>query len=171
MSNLDIWNTFLIFLQTQWHFYFDLHMSTILLKWKMEKEDSVKEREREWKNPREWVWIERGTTRLHWEEKVKLLAILYCSIYFFRFIKMSDQALRKMVYKCRTLKHYDRKEIKDNIKKIKFKMVAGEQFSISLSFRVNSRFNFNHTQKHELILMALWKKNCLKYPNKKISRK
>lgn len=43
--------------------------------------------------------------------------------------------------------------IKNNIKKIKFKMVDGDQLSISLSFRVNSNFNFNSTQKHKLILM------------------
>ena len=37
-------------------------------------------------------------------------------------------------------------------------MVDGDQLFISLLFRVNSRFNFNYTQKHELILMACMEK-------------
>lgn len=37
-------------------------------------------------------------------------------------------------------------------------MVDGDQLFISFLFRVNSRSNFNYTQKHELIFMACMEK-------------
>lgn len=43
-------------------------------------------------------------------------------------------------------KKYNQKDSKDNIKEIKFKMMDGDQLSILLLFRINSRFNFNRTQ-------------------------
>lgn len=73
---------------------------------------------------------------------------------------MSNKTLRKIAYKHKTLKNYDQKEIKDNIKEIN--VVSGDQRSSSLLFKVNSRFNFNHAQKHELILMAPMEKNFSK---------
>lgn len=69
-------------------------------------------------------------------------------------------------------KKKDQKEIKDSIKKIKFKIVDSSQLFISLLFRVNLMSNFDCTQKHELILMACAgkKKTHLKYSNKKMPK-
>ena len=72
----------------------------------------------------------------------------------FYFYKNVNSSTEKNCLQTLKKKKKDQKEIKDSIKKIKFKIVDSSQLFISLLFRVNLMSNFDCTQKHELILMA-----------------